>query len=182
MDTEILKQKYQALSPQAKTVLFSKKTIADLWFICQTRELDENKISAIANEVILIILGINLRSKLADQIVGLGSERGVANSIANEIEGKILKKLDKIESENIEKAELQKQETPKEVTTITAQPASKPEIKSYDSFEQTILRQAQAMKPAQDRSMNYELRSMDKKEEMPKQQPASTDPYREPVE
>lgn len=193
MDTKLLKQKYQLLTPVAKRVMFSKKTVDDLWAICQSYNLEDDKIGLVAYEVIVVILGINSKEKLADQIEKGGIERGVAGSLANEIDGKILRKTEEKFGEEVQNKNEQNQnnalktESPKET------------VKSYDSFEQSVLRQAQAMKPAlaspkpistapnnlpgaMQTSPVIDLSPKIEKRDIPKQYTSNTDPYREPIE
>ncbi|HEY4515959.1 MAG TPA: hypothetical protein VJH67_02100 [Candidatus Paceibacterota bacterium] len=133
--------------------------------------ISEEKLLKLRNEVFMVLLCFenwqDLKKNIVDNLlIEDSTARKITDSINGSILGSVMKEIKSVW------AEIQKEPT---------------EVKSYDSFEQTILRQAQAMRPIGERIMNQEASIKNgteeqQRRELPKQYVGNNDPYRESIE
>jgi hypothetical protein len=92
MNEEILKEKYQTMTPEAKRILFSSEAANDLAIICEPHNLTEDQVADIANELIMVLINLTPMAMLSDEIEKKGIQKEVAKIISDEIKENILQK------------------------------------------------------------------------------------------
>src|SRR3989344_6821190 len=178
IDKNTLKQKYQSADAKIKKIIFSEEFGRKLEVIGESNGLNREQINLIANEVVMVLLEINNQKIFVENIEKLDIGKNISEKISKEITDQILIK--------------------EVLQTYSPQPKKETRNNVVNSFEQIILNQAKAMKPARpadesDRVTSYEVRDTSIKEEKPvnlptennepkkvHDYPPNNDPYREP--
>ena len=175
--------------PEIKNLMFSAELGDKAGIIAEENKLEEEVAMKLFDEIGYVILDLKSRSSFFDSLTKIGIEKNMASIIAKEVESKIFSELDKIKNNSDKPAERnQTIQEPKEEIL--------PQNNVGASFEQIILNQAKAMRPARPadesgRSMNYESRKEEKPINLPTEnsEPKAihnyvpgSDPYREAPE
>lgn len=191
IDFEKVAEAIEKSSPEIKNLMFSTELGDKIGTIAEENKLEEETAFKLIDEVGYVILGLKSRSSFFSSLTEIGIDKDMAQKTANKVETEIFTELDEIKKDSKENFEKIRSEKPEE---------TKPQNGVGDSFEQIILNQAKAMRPARptdesDGIMNYESRIMEEKKESPNNLPkepqkpkmevpdyTNGDPYREPIE
>ena len=168
-ETEIIKEQLNNISENLRKYVLGNSWSEAVNRISRQNNILEDGAVSLENEVLFVLICLepprdfveNIKRELA---LDESAARRIADSVNGAVFASVMKDI-KTYWQNIPN------EIPEEI------PKEEP-IKPYDSFEQTILRQAQAMRVAQAPSNLPGARPV----EAPQQHPISNDPYREPVE
>lgn len=178
-----IREIYKKLPQKIREIIVSPELHSIFISIAKINNLNDKHRDSLVKIVVDVLMGINAKESMFESIKNTGLDEVLAKKISNAIESQILNNLDQIyaqiisniesedankQNKNLAKPEPQKQEPPTEEN-----------IKSYDSFEQTILRQAQAMRVAQ---APNNLPGATTIQASPQHRPAGNDPYRESIE
>jgi hypothetical protein len=137
--------------------------------IAKQFNVPQDKTIDLENEVFFVLLCLEPPKDFVENIKKeIGLDENTARKIADSINGSVFSPVMRDIKSVWGKIPNEIPQTPE------------PQIKSYDSFEQTILRQAQAMKPAQVAAPNNIPTGISSKANS--DYSASNDPYREPIE
>jgi|SRR3989344_4848319 len=170
-ETENIIEEYISKAPKSiQELVASGSWTSEVLKICKQFNLENKKITLLKNEVLFVLIGLEPRKDFIENIIReLEIYPSTAEQIKEEIEKNIFSKVAK------ELEALGEEPEPKEVGN---------QSKVGSSFEEIILNQARAMRPAvQDsgRIMNQELGIKNEKEGIPKRYSNDNDPYRESI-
>lgn len=167
-ETEIIKEQLNNISENLRKYVLSNSWSEAVNRISRQNNILEGGAVGLENEVMFVLICLEPPKDFVENIkkeIGLdeNTARRIADSVNGAVFAPVMKDI-KTYWQNIPN------EIPEEI------PKEEP-IKPYDSFEQTILRQAQAMRVAQAPNNLPGARPV----EAPKQESSGADPYREPV-
>lgn len=179
-------------SPEIKDLMFSAELGENVQNISEKSNLNEETTLKLVDEIGYVILDLKSRGNFLDSLTSIGIAKDIAIPVANQVESEIFVHLDKIKNrtlgnEVVEKSEEAIQKMERKGNIIT------PSSGVGGEFEQIILNQARAMKPAVAAESGYGLakptaqvpENLPIVEEKPKvihNYMTSNDPYREPLE
>lgn len=179
---EIIKAKLEQLPDQLRSYVLGESWRQNAQKIGGQYNFGKEKYALLENEIFFVLICLEPPKDFVENIKReAGLDENTARRIADIVNGSIFAPAMKDIKSVWQKIE---ESAPKE-SGATSEPA----IKSYDSFEQTILRQAQAMRPAFTSPKPSGEGGQGSGEAKPASSPTSTnpsnvgpDPYREPVE
>ena len=169
---------YKKLSSEVQDFVMSNETSELISNLLSESGLSEEQSNVADSEILDALFGLQTLTEAINNIAKLSEKNTESFSkLKTDLENNIFDQMPK---------------NTQGTSGVTPQ-TPEPPLKSYDSFEQTILRQAQAMRPARSASDNVAGGPATSAQapsnlpgarpvEAPKSQPADTDPYREPIE
>ena len=161
------KEAYRKLPPEVQDFIMSNDTTELITQLLGNAGLSGQQADSADSEVLYLMHGLQSLSDTMRNIAKTsGKDESAFAQLKTELNNKLLSKIPK-GNEN------------KGGQPNIVEPKSEPQVKPYDSFEQTILRQAMAMKPIQSAGTNT---VSPQKPIETKQNVTSNDPYREPIE
>jgi hypothetical protein len=174
---ETVKERMEILSQQLRDFVLNESWRNDVETIGRKFNFDEEKLAMFENEVFLVLLCFEPKTDFAENIKNeLGIDSNTADFIVEDVEKNIFNKVaSELDSFEKQMSENEKEEVIEEIEPEKETPIE-PKNSVGESFEQIILNQARAMMPARPadeagRSMNYESRIMNGKEEKPSNLP-----------
>lgn len=194
---ERIKERIKILPEQLRTFVLDENWRRDVERVGKRFNFDEEKYASFENEVFLVLLCFEPKTDFIENIkTELGIDTNVAGWIADDVDKNIFSKVAEgidsmwqaVDAESIKDSEQSEEKTPTQSNSVGPAPHSAGRVGT--DFEQIILNQAKAMRPAQDSSQQPVASS-----QVPKNLPterheqmkvpnysAGQDPYREPIE
>jgi len=163
-------------SQEIKDLMFSAEIGIKIEDVAEENNLSEEKTLMLVDEIGYVILGLKSRNNFTDSLVQIGADKDVAIKINKEVTTSIFSELDKIKNTQIAQPPQPPRNNP--VSQSVQSPRQERQSNVGSSFEQTILNQARAMRPAVPANLPVEPgehRSVHDYKE-------GSDPYREPAE
>jgi hypothetical protein len=183
--TEIIKKQLQAIPDNLRSYVANPAWSESVGRISKQYNINQDKIGSLENEVLFVLICLEPSKDFVENIKReAGLDDATARKVADSVNGSIFSSV-------MKDIKSYWDSIPANDAGMPPVQAEEPKVKNYDSFEQTILRQAQAMRPARTAEAIQSggpaqapnnLPGATPAKDIPKQYAGSADPYREAPE